>query len=42
MNADTLVLLLIFWNMSYYFTMITWVMNENNFQVAKFEPQGVA
>ena len=36
MNKDTLVLLLIFWNMSYYFGMITLIKNANNFQIAKF------
>ena len=41
MNTDTLVLLLIFY-MSYYFWMITWMENVNNFQIAKIQPQGVA
>ena len=36
MNADTLVLLLIFQNMSYYFYMITWMRNMNYFQQLKF------
>ena len=42
MNTDTLVLLLIFQNMSYYFWMITWMKNLNNFQVAKVQPQVAA
>ena len=40
MNRDILVLLLIFWNMSYYFWMITWMKNVNNFQIAKVQPYG--
>ena len=36
MNADTLVLLLIFQNVSYYFYMITWMRNMNYFQLLKF------
>ena len=42
MNADTLVLLLIFYNMSCYFWMITLMKNVNNFQVAKVQPWSVA
>ena len=41
MNADTLVLLLIFQNMPYYFWMITRMKNGNNFQIATVQPQGV-
>ena len=41
MNTDTLVLLLTFKNI-YYFWMITWMKNVNNFQLAKVQPQGVA
>ena len=42
MNVDTIVLLLIFQNMSNYFWMIRWMKNLNNFQIAKVQPQGVA
>ena len=42
MNTDTLAFLLTFENMSYYFWMITWTKNLNNFQIAKVQPQGVA
>ena len=42
MKTDTLVLLLIFYNMSYYFWMITWMKNVNNFQIAKVKSQGAA
>ena len=35
MNTDTLVLLLIFQNISYYFWMIMWRKNVNNFKIAK-------
>ena len=35
MNTDALVLLLIFQNMSYYFWMIMWRKNVNNFKIAK-------
>ena len=42
MNTDTPVLLLIFQNMSYYFWMIMFMKNVNNFQIAKVQPQGVA
>ena len=38
MNKDTLVLLLIFQNVSYYFR----IMNVHNFQISKVQPQGVA
>ena len=41
MNTDTFVLLLIFKN-TYYFRMITWVKNENNFQITKVQPHNVA
>ena len=41
MNTDTLVLLLTFSNMSYYFWMITWIKNVYNFQVAKVHSQVV-
>ena len=40
--TDTLVLQLVFENMSYYFQMITWTTNENNFQIAKVQRHGVA
>ena len=33
MTQDTLAFLLIYWNMSYYFWMITWMKNLNNFQI---------
>ena len=42
MNTKTLVLLLIFKNMSYYFWIITWMKKVNNFQIPKVQPQGVA
>ena len=42
MNTDTLALLLNFWNMSYYFWMITWMKNVDTFQIAKLQPRGVA
>ena len=42
MNPETLVLLLIFPNMSYYFWMIAWMKNVNVFQIAKVQSQGVA
>ena len=35
MKTGTLVLLVIFQNMSYYFWMITWMKNANNFQIKK-------
>ena len=41
MNTDTLAILLIFRNMSYYFWM-TWMKNVNKIQTAKVQPQGVA
>ena len=41
MNTDTLVLLLIFQNMSYYLWMITWMKNVHNFWVGKVQPQCV-
>ena len=42
MNTGTLVLLLIFWNMSYYFWMTTLMKNVNNFQIAKVQAQDFA
>ena len=39
MNTDTLALSLIFQNMSYFFCIITWMKNVNNFQAAKVKPQ---
>ena len=42
MNTDTLVLLDIFQNTSYYFSMITWMKNVKNFLIAKVQHQGVA
>ena len=42
MNTGTLVLLLIFQNTSYYFWMIMWMKDLNNFQIAKVQPLGVA
>ena len=42
MNTDILVLLRIFQNMSYYFWIITWMKNANNFQIPKVQLQGVA
>ena len=42
MNTDTLVRLLIFYNMHYNFSMITWMRNANNFQIAKIQPEGDA
>ena len=42
MNTDIHVLLLIFENMSYYFWIIMWMKNVNNFQIAKDQPQGIA
>ena len=41
MNKDILVLLLIFYDMFYYFWMITLVENVNNFPIANVQP-GVA
>ena len=41
MNTGTLVLLLIFQNISYYFWMIMWMIDLNNFQIAKVQPVGV-
>ena len=41
MNTGTLVLLLIFQNISYYFWMIMWMKDLNNFQIAKVQPVGV-
>ena len=42
MITDTIVPLLIFYNISYYVWRITWMENVNNFQIAKVQPQGVA
>ena len=42
MNTDTLALLLIFKNMTYYFWMRMWMKKVNNFQIAKVQPQAVA
>ena len=42
MNTDTIVLLVIFQNVFYYFWMKTWMKNENNFQIAKVQPHGIA
>ena len=42
MNTGALVLLLIFWNISYNFFKITRMKNVENFQIAKVRPQGVA
>ena len=43
MNTGTIVIFLFFKNMSYYyFPMITWMKNVNNFQIAKVQYQGVA
>ena len=38
----SIVLLLIFQNMSYYFWMITWMKNVNSFKIAGVQPLGVA
>ena len=42
MNKGTVVLLLNFLEYAYYFWMITWIKNANKFEIAKFQPQGVA
>ena len=42
MDADTLVLLLIFLSMYYYFWLIIWIKNVNNFQTENIQPEGVA
>ena len=42
MKTDTVIFLLIFQNMSYYFWIITWIKNVSNFQTAKVQSQGVA
>ena len=42
MDTDTLVLLLNFYNMPYYFWITTWMKFVNNFQVAKVQLQGAA
>ena len=42
MNTDTLVLLLTFTNIAYYFWMIKWIKNVNNFQISKVKHQGAA
>ena len=41
MNKYTLAFSVIFWNMSYYFWIITWMKNVNNCQISKIQPQGV-
>ena len=38
-NTDTLILLRIFRNMFYYFWMIMWMKNVNNFQIEKVQSQ---
>ena len=42
MNTDTFFVLLVFKNIFYYFWMITWIKNVNNFQIAKVQPRSVA
>ena len=42
MDTDTFVILLIFQNISYYFCMITWMKNVNNFKTAKAQLKGDA
>ena len=42
MKTHTLVLLLIFQNMAYYFWIITWIKNVNNFQIATDHSPGIA
>ena len=42
MNTDIHALLLIFQSMPYYFWMITWMKNVNNFRIAKVQPQPLA
>ena len=42
MNTGTTVPLLIFKNTSFYFWMIMWIENVNNFQTAKVQRRGVA
>ena len=41
MNIDSLVLLRIFQNISYYFLMIMQMKNVNNFEIGKIQSQGV-
>ena len=41
MNTGTLVFLLNL-SFSYYFSLITWLKNLNNFQMSKIQPHGVA
>ena len=40
--TDTILILLSFQNISYYFWLITWMKNVNIFQKAKVQPQSVA
>ena len=42
MNTEKFILLLIFYNMLYYFWMITWIKKMNNFQIAKVQHKGAA
>ena len=42
MNKYTLAFLPIFYIMSYYFRMITWMKNLNNYEITKVQPQDVA
>ena len=42
MNTNTLLLLFVVKNIFFYFWMITWIKNLNDFQKAKVQPQGVA
>ena len=42
MITDIPALLLIFWNMPYYFGMIMFIKNVDNLQIAKIQPHGVA
>ena len=42
MNTNTLLLMFAFKNIFFYFWMIAWIKNLNDFQKAKVQPQGVA
>ena len=42
MNTNTLLLMFAFKNIFFYFWMIAWIENLNDFQKAKVQPQGVA
>ena len=42
MDADTFVLLVIFQSIYYYFWMIIWIKNVNNFQIENIQLEGVA